>query len=84
MTPPITIDYRLVSETKQVEKRLLEAKIDVKSYEYGADREQWFVEWHNAMIVICVEHLSESAWLEVLGNIESNHFQDFHKLLFCH
>jgi hypothetical protein len=86
MQNKIVIDYKLVA-CAEAFSTLLTARSDqflLKSHEIGADREQWFIESGNDLIVICVEHLSESAWIEAMGKVPLTRLQSFYKHLFCH
>lgn len=60
-----------------------QAEFTLKSHEVGADREQWFIEWYDDLLVVCVEHLSESAWIEAIGTVSEEKLQIFYKHLIC-
>lgn len=82
------LNHHMEANADYVCKKLTECQqigtLILKSHEIGADREQWFVDWQNDLIVICVEHLSESAWVESMSNISAEKLQIFYKSVFCH
>lgn len=91
MKETITIEYALVEEASIFKKHVMaiveqqpDLPLILKSFDIGADREQWFIEWQGTLFVICVEHLSESAWIEPLGAETESLLQNFYNLLFCH
>lgn len=87
MSKNISIEYHLVASSGTVERMVSQHpaanELKLKGHELGADREQWFIEWQNELLVLCVEHLSESAWLESIGQIAPDKLQNFYNLLFC-
>lgn len=88
MDTPIIISYSLAAESAQFQAILEDlqsrGKFIIKSHELGADREQWFLDWQQHLLVICVEHLSESAWIESVGAVSQEKLQNFYKLLICY
>lgn len=88
MSDYISVEYHLVASTDSVNRmvsgHLATKEFRLKEYEFGADREQWFIEWQSELLVLCVEHLSESAWLMPIGQIAPERLQNIHQLLFCH
>lgn len=88
MTESLTVSYSLVSEAdifrQQLENSQSQGLIAIKSHELGADREQWFLDWQEQMLVICIEHLSESAWIEPIGYVSQERLQNFYKQVICY
>lgn len=82
----LMLDYSWVKNEQGLACTLtkLESKnqIKLKRHEQGADREQWCVESNNTEYLIFVEHLSESAWVELVTGQDDQKLQDFYAILF--
>lgn len=81
------IPYSLVAETDKFRQKLenlqSQSVLVIKNHELGADREQWFIDWQQELLVVFVEHLSESAWIEAIGPLSEQKLQIFYNCLIC-
>lgn len=81
------LDYQWARDKKGLQKRIddlnLSGTVNCAKRERGADREQWFITVADRDYVVFVEHLAESAWLEMTGRYDAEKLDFFYKMLGC-